>query len=103
VKRVYLVTAATGAVRGGHAHKIESELFIAAQGSLKARVNVNGTEEIIHLDTKNKGLEVKPYCWHEFYDFSADAVLLCFSSVHYLPGDENYITDKALFLKESKA
>lgn len=98
VKRVYLVTANTKQTRGGHAHKIESELFVAAHGSIKVRLNVQGQEEVILLNQKNQALEVSPYCWHEFYDFSADAVLLCFSSTHYLPGEENYIADKTEFL-----
>ncbi len=98
VKRVYLVTAHDSQRRGGHAHKIESELFVAAQGSIKMLVNQAGADEIITLDTKNKAVEVLPYCWHEFYDFSEDAVLLCFSSTHYLPGEENYITDKDAFI-----
>lgn len=99
VKRVYLVTATDNAVRGGHAHKIESELFVAAQGSIRALVNTGNEDEIVELNAKNKALVVAPGCWHEFYDFSDDAVLLCFSSTHYLPGEENYITDKDLFLE----
>lgn len=99
VKRVYLVTANNHAKRGGHAHKIESEMFVAAQGSVKALIHDGTKEEVITLDQQNRGLVVHPYCWHEFYDFSADAVLLCFSSTHYLPGEENYIIDKEVFLK----
>ena len=97
VKRVYLVTANDQAVRGGHAHKIESEVFVAAQGTIKARIHDGDQETIITLDKKNKGLMVEPYCWHEFYDFSDDAVMLCFSSTHYLPGQGNYITDETAF------
>lgn len=100
VKRVYLVTAKNNQTRGGHAHKIESELFVAAQGTIKAKVQDASGEKIINLDAQNKGLEVSPYCWHEFYDFSEDAVLLCFSSTHYLPGEDNYITDKEVFLNQ---
>jgi len=100
VKRVYLVTAKDNAKRGGHAHKIESEMFVAAQGSIKALVNDGNKDEVIILDQKNTGLLVNAYCWHEFYDFSDDAVLLCFSSTHYLPGEENYIMDKEVFLAQ---
>lgn len=98
-KRTYLVTGNASYSRGGHAHKIESELFVAAQGSIKALVHDGAEEQVMVLDQKNKGLLVEPYCWHEFYDFSEDAVLLCFSSTHYLPGDENYITDKTIFFQ----
>ncbi len=98
VKRVYLVTANDGAVRGGHAHLIEAEVFVAAQGSITAVVNDgNGDKEIL-LDRKNKALLVEKNCWHEFKDFSPEAVMLCFSSTHYLPGTSNYIIDKQTFL-----
>lgn len=103
VKRIYLVTANQGETRGGHAHKIESELFVAAQGSIKARVNSDGADKEILLNQKNQALEVSSYCWHEFFDFSADAVLLCFSSTPYLPGKGNYITDKIEFLNQINA
>lgn len=97
--RAYLVTAHKNQVRGGHAHKVESEMFVAAHGTITALVNDGSGDEIITLNAQNKALVVKPFCWHEFYDFSDDAVLLCFSSTHYLPGEENYIMDKEAFLQ----
>lgn len=98
VKRVYLVTSKNNSTRGGHAHKIESEVFVAAKGKITALIN-DGTQDIeIVLDDSNKALLVQKHCWHEFHDFSEDAVMLCFSSTHYLPGEENYITDKEAFL-----
>lgn len=101
VKRVYLVTAVDEFVkRGGHAHLVEDELFVAVSGTLKAIVNDGTGDTEIILNRKNKGLLVQTYCWHEFFAFSSDAVLLCFSSTHYLPGDQNYIIDKNTFLKE---
>lgn len=99
VKRVYLVTGKSGKTRGGHAHKIESEFFVAASGSVTAEIHDGKNPRIFSLNNKHEGLLVKPGCWHEFTDFSEDAVLLCFSSTHYLPGDGNYITDKDEFLK----
>lgn len=101
VKRVYVVTAESDQIRGGHAHKVESEVFVAANGTIKALVNDGGDDQTIELDARNKALVVHPGCWHEFYDFSDDAVMLCFSSTHYLPGEENYITDKAEFLTQN--
>lgn len=98
VKRVYLVTATDNAVRGGHAHKVESEVFVAASGSITATVNDGSGDQIITLNQPNQALLVHPGCWHEFSNFSDNAVMLCFSSTHYLPGEENYITNKATFL-----
>ena len=101
VLRVYLVTAKEGQTRGGHAHKIESEMFVAASGRIKVRINDGAGDEEIILDSQKKGLIVHPHCWHEFYDFSPDAVMLCFSSTHYLPGENNYVSDKDIFLNST--
>ncbi len=99
VKRVYTVTGAKNAVRGAHAHIIESEVFVCVAGSVTAVIDDGETCKKIDLDHPTKGLHVKTMCWHEFRDFSPDAVLLCFSSTHYLPGEQNYISDREEFYK----
>ncbi len=100
VKRVYLVTGSAGETRGGHTHKVEDELFVASSGSLTAVVNDGSGDREVKLDVPNKALLVRKGCWHEFKDFSPEAVMLCFSSTHYLPGEENYIMDKQVFLDQ---
>ena len=100
VKRVYLVTAHDDQIRGGHAHLIESEVFVAASGAITALVNDKSGDQEIVLDHPQKALLVEKNCWHEFKNFSDGATLLCFSSTHYLPGETNYITDKDLFLDQ---
>ncbi|MCK5460787.1 FdtA/QdtA family cupin domain-containing protein [Candidatus Gracilibacteria bacterium] len=98
VKRVYFVSSNQNAVRGGHAHKIEDELFIAVSGEITALINDGSGDKEIVLDQKNKALLVRKGCWHEFKNFSKGAILTCFSSTHYLPGETNYICDKSAFL-----
>lgn len=100
VKRAYLVTAHAGQRRGGHAHIQEEEMFVAVSGSLRAVVNDGTGDKRIVLDRKNKALLVRTNCWHEFLDFSPEAVMLCFSSTRYIPGEDNYIMDKTAFLKK---
>ncbi len=97
VKRTYFVTAKKDGVRGGHAHLIEDELFFAVSGSITAELeDEHGLEEVI-LDTPNKAIWIKTGCWHEFKNFSSDAVLGAFSSTHYLPGEGNYVMDREVF------
>ena len=103
VQRVYFVTGAEGAVRGAHAHLIEQELFVAISGSLTALVNDGSGDQEIILDQPNKALLVRTGCWHEFQNFSPDAVMACFSSTHHMPGEENYVTDKEEFLRKFRA
>ncbi len=100
-ERSYLVTAAPGEIRGGHSHAIEQEIFLAASGSATLVVN-DGTGDVeISLDSKTKGVLVRTDCWHELHDFSDGAVVLALSSTPYLPGESNYLTDKAQFLSQS--
>ncbi len=102
VKRVYLVTGNEGQVRGGHSHLVEDEVFVAVGGSIRAVVNDGAGDQEVILDQMNKALLVRKDCWHEFQDFSPGAVMLCFSSTHYLPGEENYVTSKKTFLMAQK-
>mgnify|MGYP001954049438 CR=1 FL=1 len=97
VKRVYTVTGNAGSIRGAHAHTQESEIFVVVAGSVPPVVDDGETCEEIVLDHPSKALYVQTMCWHEFKDFSPEAVLLCFSSTHYLPGEQNYIIDRDEF------
>jgi len=103
VKRVYTVTGNPGEVRGAHAHLQESEVFVAVSGTIVATIDDGKKCERITLDHPSKALYVGTMCWHEFLEFSKDAVLLCFSSTHYLPGETNYITDREAFYDLIKA
>lgn len=99
VKRVYIVTGNKDEVRGGHAHRTEHEVFVCVSGSVKTWVHDGEKGEEIMLDRRNKGIYIPTDCWHEFYEFSADAVLLALSSTHY-DGRNDYIEDKEAFLKK---
>jgi len=66
VKRVYVITGKDGAVRGGHAHLVEEEVFVAVSGSVTVLVNDGSGDEEVVLDQKNKALYVPTHCWHEF-------------------------------------
>ncbi len=103
VKRCYLVTSKDSkTVRGGHSHLIEDEVFVALNGEITALVNDGRGDKLITLNAPNQALVVRKDCWHEFFDFSPESILLCFSSTPYLPGAQNYIQDKADFLAKMK-
>lgn len=102
VKRIYFVQANDkNTIRGAHAHIIEEEVFMAVNGKILARIHDGTTETEIWLDDPTTALYVKTDCWHEFTQFSDDAILLALSSTHYLPGEVNYVTDKNAFLKKT--
>lgn len=99
-KRVYFVTATKDSVRGGHAHILEKEIFLASNGSATLVVNDGSGDQEIVLDSRKKGVYVKTGCWHELRNFSPDAVIFAFSSTKYIPGESNYVTDKEKFLAQ---
>lgn len=103
VKRTYFVRAINNSVvRGGHAHYLEQEVFIAISGSIKARIHDGQVEKEILLDTPTKALYVNTNCWHEFTEFTDEAILFALSSTPYLPGEDNYCTDKTVFLTQNQ-
>lgn len=103
VKRIYTVTGTPGHIRGGHAHQKEEEVFICVAGSVTATVDVGTGPKNFIMHSPKKALWVKTLCWHEFSNFSPDAVLLCISSVHYTPGATNYITSLPAFYAHLKS
>lgn len=84
--------------RGGHAHRFEKELFICPQGQITIKLH-NGKEWYIeHLNGPITACRVDNMVWHEFTDFSDDAILLAASSTNY--DESDYIRDFDQFLKE---
>jgi dTDP-4-dehydrorhamnose 3,5-epimerase-like enzyme len=100
VKRVYFLhNTPSNMTRGAHCHFIEEEVFVCIKRKCSAPIAQRGTEKKeILLDNPTKAIFVGTKVWHEFIDFSEDAILLCFSSTHYLPGEENYELDYKKFL-----
>ena len=102
VKRVYyLWNIPTGAVRGAHAHTQEKEFFVCLRGRCAIKVSTDGSAPYkIIMNAPNRGIFVDNLVWHEFTDFSPDAILLCLSSTSYMP--DNYINSFEEFAKIAK-
>ncbi len=98
VKRIYFITGKEK--RGGHAHYVENEMFVAVSGEVTAKVCDGTNKAEIVLKKPNKALFVPANIWHEFTDFSDNAVLACFSSTHFNPDKKDYVCDKTEFLKQ---
>ncbi len=85
--------------RGGHAHRTEKELFICPRGEITARVHDGKDWQEHKLKGPDNAIYVDNMIWHEFTDFSEDAILLAVSSTNYDPSD--YVRDFDKFLKLS--
>ncbi|WP_248740173.1 WxcM-like domain-containing protein [Pseudomonas sp. MWU12-2029] len=99
VKRYFLVSnVPTAETRGEHAHRECHQFLIAVKGTVHV-VADNGTnrQEFV-LDSHTLGLFLPAMTWGIQYKYSADAVLLVFTSDYYDP--EDYIRDYDQFLLE---
>lgn len=107
VQRTYfLKNVPPNTTRGAHCHLLEEEVFVCVAGKCRALIDADGSgKQEYWLDDSSKAIYVGTEVWHEFDSFSTDAVLLAFSSTHYLPGAQNYVTAYEDFrkMKEKKA
>lgn len=84
--------------RGGHAHRIEKELFICPRGEITARLHDGLKWHEKRLKSPLDAVRVDNMIWHEFTDFTDDAILLAVSSTNY--DKKDYIRDFDKFLNE---
>ena len=82
VKRFYYIYD-TKAQRGGHRHKKTLQALVCLGGSCEVYVNNGKMKEIYLLDNPQKCLIVDPQDWHTMDNFSDNATLLVFASMHY--------------------
>lgn len=87
--------------RGGHAHRIEKEIFICAQGEFTARLHDGNEWHEFNLKGPNEAVYIDNMIWHEFTDFSENGILLAVSSTNYDSTD--YIRDFDKFIKLSSS
>ena len=92
LKRIYYIfDVKDGVRRGYHSHNDLEQILIAVHGKVKVLIKIPYEEEIVELDSPNKGLYIGPMIWREMFDFENEAVLVVLASHEY---DENdYIRD----------
>jgi uncharacterized cupin superfamily protein len=98
VKRVYFVSE-TKKDSGAHCHKKEKEFFILIQGTCEAVIDSGNGLEHFPMQGPTSAMYVDNYVWHQFVNFSPDAILLALSSTNYNPNREDYIEDYAAYLE----
>ncbi len=84
IKRVYFTyDIPSGAERGGHAHKEQHEIVIAASGSFNIIIDDGNEKKKIFLNTPHKALHIVSGIWRELNDFSTGSVVLVMNSGLY--------------------
>lgn len=102
IRRIYYIYGvAPGARRGYHAHKRLQQVMICIHGSCKILLDDGKEQEIVELNSQDKGMLIQNTVWREMYDFSPDAVLLVLASDYYDESDYIRSYDEFLnFLKQ---
>lgn len=97
VRRVfYLYDVPGGHGRGGHAHRQQSQLIVAASGSFSVTLDDGGVKRTFLLNHPYQGLLVVPGIWNTLEDFSSGAVCMVLASDKY--DETDYVRDYGEFL-----
>lgn len=100
IKRVYFTyDIPSGAERGGHAHKEQHEIVIAASGSFNIIIDDGNEKKKIFLNTPHKALHIVSGIWRELNDFSTGSVVLVMNSGLY--EEQDYIRNYNEFKVEN--
>lgn len=98
VRRVfYIYDVPGGAERGGHAHRRDHELVIAASGSFDVEISNGRHSRTFTLRRPHEALYVAPGHWLQMKNFSSGSIGLVLDSDPYT--EEDYIRDYDEYLK----
>ncbi len=103
IKRVYYLYDIPGdSSRGGHAHRENHSLMVAASGSFEVTLSDGVRSRTFMLNRPYRGLLVPPGIWREIDNFSSGAVCLVLTSEVF--SEEDYVRSHSEFLSltESK-
>lgn len=73
----------SGRGRGGHAHRLHTQLLVAVSGSFTVILDDGENSRTYHLDKPSEGLLVPPGIWNILENFSEGAVCLVLVSGPY--------------------
>ena len=84
IKRVFYIynTKDKNVIRGNHANRKTKFVLIMLSGSCKVKIfDFNGgVQEIVELDSPDKGLFLENMVWKEMYDYTDNSVMLVLAS-----------------------
>ena len=96
IKRVFLVNANEGNIRGDHAHKSCSQFLVCTSGSILVKCSDGISNKDFYMDSPSKGLLIPPGIWsQQIYNIN-DSVLTVFCDYFFDPDD--YIRDYESFI-----
>ena len=97
IRRVfYLYDVPGGHGRGGHAHRLQSQMIVAVSGSFSVTIDDGSVKRTHLLNHPYQGLLVVPGIWNTLEDFSSGAVCMVLASDVY--DEQEYIRSYGDFL-----
>lgn len=97
IRRVYYLYDIPGdSSRGGHAHRRNASLLIAASGSFEVTLSDGAGSRTFMLNRPYRGLYVPPGLWREIGNFSSGAVCLVLTSELF--SEDDYVRSHEQFL-----
>jgi dTDP-4-dehydrorhamnose 3,5-epimerase-like enzyme len=100
-KRIFFVyDVPNSKIRGEHAHKTCEQVLVCIKGKVSAVIDNGNKRNQIELDSPNKGLYIPAMIWGTQYNYSDDAILLCYASKKY--EDSDYIRNYSEYLEYKK-
>jgi|tagenome__1003787_1003787.scaffolds.fasta_scaffold19395230_1 dTDP-4-dehydrorhamnose 3,5-epimerase-like enzyme len=90
--RAFVVTAPTGAVRGGHGHKKGRQLLICVSGEIEVELFYQGRTQHLKLDATHRAVLIEPPVWSRQVYLGDNPIMLVFCDTLYDP--EDYIWSK---------
>lgn len=98
IRRVYYLYDIPGdSCRGGHAHRRNASLIVAASGSFEVTLNDGAESRSFMLNRPYRGLYVPPGLWREIGNFSSGAVCLVLTSELF--SEDDYVRSRQQFLE----
>ncbi|MDQ3935582.1 MAG: FdtA/QdtA family cupin domain-containing protein [Actinomycetota bacterium] len=92
VERVFfLYDVVAGAERGGHAHRVLEQVWVAAMGSFRAVLDDGRERRSIELRQPHVGLYIPTMVWCELVDFASGTICVVLASHPY--DESEYIRD----------
>lgn len=96
IERVFfLYDVVAGAERGGHAHRLLEQVYVAAMGSFKVVLDDGHERRTVALNQPHVGLYIPTMVWSELIDFASGTIAIVLASLHY--DESEYVRDYANF------
>ena len=93
----FLYDVVAGAERGGHAHRLLEQVYVAVMGSFRVVLDDGRDRRSVDLRQPHVGLYVPTMVWSELVDFASGTIAVVLASREY--DESEYIRDYGEFAR----